>query len=87
MPDPGRTQTMKKDAVSTEAFLKKATAAHDKASYTYGPPTIVKPAFELNGEWLQENNRPEGALVLFDKALILSTNRRLPVITSGSRPL
>ena len=71
---------MKKDAIATEDFLKKATATHDKAGYSYGPPNIVKPSYELYGEWLLENKRPKDALVQFDKSLVLAPNRRLSVI-------
>ena len=68
-----------KDAKTTEDFFKKATALHDEAGYSYGPPSIVKPSHEMYGEWLLENSRPKEALVQFEKALELAPNKRLSV--------
>jgi tetratricopeptide (TPR) repeat protein len=68
-----------KDAATTENFLKKATALHDEAGYAYGPSSIVKPSYEMYGEWLLENNRPEEALAQFEKSLKLAPNKRLSV--------
>jgi tetratricopeptide (TPR) repeat protein len=68
-----------KDAVATENFLKKATALHAEAGYSYGPPNIVKPSYEMYGEWLLENGRPKEALAQFEQSLKLAPNRRLSV--------
>lgn len=68
-----------KDAATTEKFLKQATTLHTEAGYSYGPPDIVKPSFELYGEWLLENGRPKDALVQFEKSLELAPNKRLSV--------
>ncbi|MFZ1330087.1 MAG: hypothetical protein WAW27_13745, partial [Chitinophagaceae bacterium] len=68
---------MKKDAVATEKFFKEATALHSSSGYSYGPPAIVKPSFEMYGEWLLENNRPKEALEQFELALKLMPNKRL----------
>ncbi len=69
-----------KDATATENFFKKATELHAKAGYSYGPPSIVKPSYEMYGEWLLENGRPKEALVQFEKSLELAPNKRLSVM-------
>ena len=56
---------LKKDKTLTEKYLKQAVEMETKVSYAFGPPTIVKPSFELYGEWLLENGRPEEALAQF----------------------
>ena len=68
---------MKKDAALTEKLLKEATVLQTESGYSYGPPTIVKPSFEMYGEWLLENNRPEEALVQFEHSLKLMPNKTL----------
>ncbi|MCO6487261.1 MAG: tetratricopeptide repeat protein [Phaeodactylibacter sp.] len=52
-----------------ERWLKKATEVEDNASYSYGPPEVVKPSYELYGDWLLEQGRPEDALKQFARAL------------------
>jgi hypothetical protein len=69
-----------KDASTTEDYLMKATAMHAQAGYSYGPPNIVKPAYEMYGEWLLENNRPKEALGQFEMSLKLAPNKRLSVL-------
>lgn len=68
---------MKKDAAATENYLKQATALQQKSGYAYGPPAVVKPSFEMYGEWLLENNRPKEALLLFEQSLKLMPNKTL----------
>ena len=51
-----------KDTVATEKYFKKATELHAQAGYSYGPPAIAKPSYEMDGEWLLENDRPREAL-------------------------
>ena len=46
-------------------------------SYAFGPPTIVKPSFELYGEWLLEINRPKEALAQFNLSLTAAPGRLL----------
>lgn len=60
-----------------EDWLKKATELEGEISYSYGPPPIVKPSFELYGEWLLENHRPQDALVQFDYSLKRAPRRLL----------
>lgn len=68
---------LKKDKEQTEKFLKKAVEMETKSSYAFGPPTIVKPSFELYGEWLLENNRPKEALLQFELSLKAAPNKLL----------
>ena len=70
---------LKKDKVQTEKLLKKAVEMESKSSYAFGPPTIVKPSFELYGEWLLENNRPHEALAQFELSLKAAPNKLLSV--------
>jgi hypothetical protein len=70
---------MKNDAALTEKLLKEATVLQTESGYSYGPPSIVKPSFEMYGEWLLENNRPEDALVQFEHSLKLMPNKTLSV--------
>lgn len=66
-----------KDTGMTEDYLMKATALHTEAGFSSGPPSITKPSFEMYGEWLLENNRPEEALVQFNKSLDMAPNKTL----------
>jgi hypothetical protein len=68
-----------KDAATTEEYFKKATQLHAIAGYSYGPPSIAKPSYEMYGEWLLENNRPKDALAQFELSLKLAPNKRLSV--------
>ena len=68
-----------KDAATTEKYFKKATELHAEAGYSYGPPSIAKPSYEMYGEWLLENNRPKDALTQFELSLKLAPNKRLSV--------
>ena len=65
------------DQTQAEACLKKSIELQETAGYSYGPPSIVKPAHEFYGEWLLENNRAEEAIRMFDKALAFAPNRLL----------
>ena len=68
---------LQNDAAFTEKLLKEATALQTASGYSYGPPSIVKPSFELYGEWLLENNRPQEALEQFGQSLHLMPNKTL----------
>ena len=70
---------LKKDAAATENFLKQAVELETNISFAYGPPTVVKPSFELYGEWLLENNKPKEALQQFDYSLKAAPGRLLSV--------
>ena len=62
---------------TTEEFLKKATGLEAASSYAYGPPVVVKPSFEMYGEWLLEVNRPADALAQFELSLKAAPNKTL----------
>jgi hypothetical protein len=70
---------LKNDVAGTERFLKDAVALESSISYSYGPPSIVKPSWELYGEWLLENGRPKEALTQFELSLKAAPKRTLSV--------
>lgn len=57
------------DLTKAEDRLQEATKLEQSISYSYGPPRIVQPSYELYGRWLLEQGRPTEALVQFDYAL------------------
>lgn len=68
---------LKKDLNGTEYWFKKATALENSISYSYGPPSIVKPSNELYGEWLLEIKKPKEALTQFELSLKAAPKRIL----------
>ncbi|MGB3076119.1 MAG: hypothetical protein WBB36_12390 [Chitinophagales bacterium] len=66
---------LKKDSVSTDKWFKQATALENSVSYSFGPPTVVKPSNEMYGEWLLEMKRPSEAFTQFELALKAAPNR------------
>jgi pentatricopeptide repeat protein len=66
-----------KDEKTAEKWMQEATLMEDKTAFTYGPPNIVKPSFELYGEWLLDQNRKEEAKDQFQKVLERAPKRRL----------
>lgn len=66
---------LKGDLTETERLLKAATELEQATSYSYGPPRIVQPSYELYGRWLLEQGRPTEALVQFDYALAKGPGR------------
>jgi len=68
---------MNSNTTEAESWLKQAVELEQKISYSYGPPPIVKPSFELYGEWLLKNNRAEEALSQFDYSLVRAPKRVL----------
>ena len=68
---------LKKDMNATNELLKQATTMEAATSYAYGPPTVVKPSFEMYGEWLLEVNKPAEALQQFDLSLKAAPNKTL----------
>lgn len=71
---------LNKDEKSAEKWMQKATETEEKTSYTFGPPNIVKPSFELYGEWLIAKGRKKEAQQQFEKALERAPKRRLAVL-------
>jgi hypothetical protein len=68
---------MQKDAGNAERLLQQATKLHTIIGYSYGPPAIVKPSFEMYGEWLLENNQPKEALDQFNLSLQMMPNKNI----------
>lgn len=50
-------------------LFQQAMELDESLSYSYGPPTILKPVHEAYGEWLLEQEQPRAALEIFNKAL------------------
>ena len=69
-----------KDKKAAEEWMRKATDTEDTTNFTYGPPNIVKPSFEMYGEWLVEQGRKSEAKNQFEKVLERAPKRRLAVI-------
>lgn len=65
------------DFVAAEKWFKEASALEERVSYSYGPPSIVKPSYELFGEFLISINRPEDAIKAFNAALQRAPKRVL----------
>lgn len=70
---------LKNNVVSEEKFLKEAVDLESSISYSYGPPSIVKPSWELYGEWLLEKGKPKEALTQFELSLKAAPKRALSV--------
>lgn len=60
---------LKGNAAEAEKWLRSAAELQGSISYSYGPPPIVKPSWELYGDWLLEQGRSKDALAQFEKAL------------------
>jgi len=58
-------------------WFEKGVALDEKLSYSFGPPSILKPVHEAYGEWLLANNQVAAALTIFDKALDRQPRRLL----------
>lgn len=65
------------DKTAADNWLKKATELEKSISYSYGPPSVVKPSFELYGEWLLKQDRADDALNQFDYSLQRAPKRIL----------
>ena len=70
---------MHNDDTAAEKFLREAVDMESSSSFIYGPPSIVKPSYELFGEWLLEHGRSEEALQQFERALKIYPGRVLSV--------
>jgi pentatricopeptide repeat protein len=70
---------LKKDEATAEKLFKQAVDLEKNISYAYGPPPIVKPSFELYGEWLLAMNKPKEALQQFEQSLKTAPGRILSI--------
>ena len=71
---------LKKDEKSAEKWMLQATETEETTTYNYGPPNIVKPSFELYGEWLVAKERKKEARQQFEKVLERAPKRRLAMM-------
>lgn len=69
------------DAESGLALLKETVAMEDAMPIDFGPPTIVKPSYELLGDVLVEMGRYEDAMEAYEQQLARTPNRRQSRIT------
>lgn len=68
------------DETTAEKWMQAATDTETETKYTYGPPNIVKPSFEMYGEWLLTKGRKAEAKAQFAKVLERAPKRRLAVM-------
>jgi hypothetical protein len=59
-----------------ESLLKDAASLETEISFSFGPPAIVIPSYELYGRWLLEQERYDDALKQFNKSLEKGPGRR-----------
>jgi pentatricopeptide repeat protein len=71
---------LNKDEKSAEKWMQEATEIEEKTPFTFGPPNIVKPSFELYGEWLVAKKRKKEAQLQFEKVLERAPKRRLAMM-------
>jgi len=57
------------DPANAKLKLDEATRLEENISYSYGPPSIVKPSHELYADWLLSNDKPDKAITMYKKAL------------------
>ena len=60
---------LNKNKQEAKKWFQKASELDETLNYSFGPPTILKPAHEAYAEWLLENTETEAALAMFDKSL------------------
>lgn len=65
------------DPAKAGKWFKEAAAMEERASYSYGPPSVVKPSHELYGEFLLSIKRPKDAFNAFNAALQRAPGRVL----------
>ena len=65
------------DIELAEQWMQEATHLEATTTYMYGPPNIVKPSFEMYGEWLLEQGRKKEAVQQFEKVLDRAPKRLL----------
>lgn len=60
---------------SALALLRRAAAMEEAMPAEFGPPDVVKPSFELLGEWLLADGKAAEARQAFERALALAPGR------------
>lgn len=66
---------LEKDTVKTEFYFQKAMVLEDQISFSFGPPIIAKPSYEMYGDWLLRLNRSAEAIIAYNRALEKGPNR------------
>lgn len=61
--------TLNGDLEKAKDWFEKGSAMDEKLSYSFGPPSILKPVHEAYAEWLLDNNQTAEALAVFEKSL------------------
>ena len=69
-----------KDDPRSLALAKEAAVAEDAMNFEVGPPAIVKPAHELQGEMLLAVGKPVEARAEFERSLAHAPNRALSLL-------
>lgn len=70
---------LKDQPAETEKWLIEATQLQSEVSYSFGPPIIAKPSFELYGDWLREQGRTQEAIQQYELGLKRGPNRTYPL--------
>jgi len=68
------------DIVQAHEWFEKAVELEENTSYTFGPPVVVKPSFEMYAEFLFNLGEYEKAQKYVDMALEKTPGRRIPVL-------
>ena len=61
--------SLTEDSDKAEFYLKQAVELQESISYSYGPPVVVKPSYEMYADWLLEQGRFEEATEHYNLAL------------------
>lgn len=64
------------EAGKIEELFVAATKLESEVSFSFGPPTIVIPTYEMYGRWLLDQERFKDALAQFDRSLEKGPGRR-----------
>ena len=60
---------LKGNSEAAGQWFQKACELDESLSYSYGPPSIIKPVHEAYGEWLLKQNQAQSALTIFEQSL------------------
>ncbi|MDN5213595.1 hypothetical protein QQ020_16100 [Fulvivirgaceae bacterium BMA12] len=64
---------------AAELLIKEAIGLEEKLPFRFGPPTLIKPPYELYGDFLLLNNKPQAALEAYEKVFERSPRRTLAI--------
>lgn len=67
--------TMDNNATLAEEHFLKAIELDQSISYSYGPPSIQKPTYELYADWLLSQGRMEEAVAQYEQTLVIAPKR------------